>query len=673
MSRILKIFAIISLVLVLIIAGVIGYLVATVDLEQIKQQISENAKKETGRELVIKGDLDLSFFPWLGVEIGETRFGNAAGFDGDFASFSRAEARLKLMPLLSKQVEMSTLIFEDFALNLRQRKDGVNNWDDLAKAGKAKPAPEAGPADKPSAAGALALLLEGVEIRNANVSYQDEQAGSSYALKNFNFTAGQVGLQRDVPFSIDFKINLSDPQLAGDYRIEGIANLDPNTGLFKVRDLSFDSDLQATGLPVETIALDMTANLQFDQQRMQLDVKPFKLKTRVTGEAIPDQAVELSVETALLFDARAMAATLKPLTIGIPGGTIQGDFAYAQKGQKQQIDFDLSADQIDVNRFVVPVPETTTEAPAVKTAEKAAAKPASAKDQQGLRNLLVNGDLKVGKLIKDSLLITDIAMHIKMRDGILDVSPLTAKLYQGLANNNINVDLRGAAPKIKAKLNVKGFQVGDYLQAAMDKDVIEGKADVDADLRLTAADADTIKRSLNGSAAFKVGEGALKGVNIPDLIRRAKATLAGQAPPPASDQTTDFTELSGTANIVNGLVNNNDLSMKSPLLRIAGDGKADLPQEQVNYLVTAKLVASLSGQGGDDLKDLVGVPIPIRITGSFTDPDWKLDLKSVLEEKVKSQAKGLVDEALKDPKEALKDPKKLLGDPKKLLEGLKFK
>lgn len=671
MSRILKIIGIICLVLVLVLFGVIGYIISTVDLKQIKQQISENVKKETGRELLIKGDLDLSFFPWLGVEVGETHFSNAAGFSGDFASFSRAQASLKLMPLFSKQVEMSTLIFDDFTLNLQKRKDGVSNWDDLAKAGEDEAAGKAAPAEAPGAAGGLALLLEGVDIRNANVSFQDEQAGSSIALNNFNFSAGQVGLQQDVPFTINFQINLSDPQISGDYLIKGIANADPSAGLFKVRDLSFEADLNASGLPAETIALDFTANLAFDQKRMRLDVTPFNLQTSLKGEGIPNQSADLTIDSALVFDVNAMTANLKPLTIGIPGGTIQGDFAYAQKGQQQQLDFDLSADQIDINRFVAPGPETAaakpagTPAAAKSAAAEPAGKPAAAKDNSGLRNLLVNGDLKIGKLIKDSLLVSDIAMHIKMRDAILDISPLTAKLYQGLANNNINVDLRGPAPKVKAKLNIKGFQVGDYLQAAMEKDVIEGTADVDADLRLTAADAATIKRSLNGSAAFKVGKGALKGVNIPDLIRRAKATLSGQSPPPASDQTTDFSELSGTAKIVDGLVNNHDLTMKSPLLRIGGDGSVNLPQEQVNYLVTAKLVASLTGQGGDDLKDLVGVPIPIRITGSFTEPDWQLDLKSVLEEKVKSQAKGVVDKALKDPQEALKDPKKLL-------EGLKF-
>ncbi len=666
MTRVLKIVAIVCLILVLAVAGVIAYISATVDLEQIKQQISENVKKETGRELQIKGDLDLSVFPWLGVEIGETHFGNAPGFTGDFASFSRAQARLKLMPLFSKQVEMSTLVFEGFTLNLQQRKDGVNNWDDLAKAGAEKPAEAAEKAEEPGPAGALALFLEGVEIRNANVSYQDAKAGSRYALNDFNLTASQVGLQKDVPFSIDFKVNLSEPQVSGDYLIKGTANLDPNAGLFKVRDLSFDSNHKAIELPVETIDLDFTASLVFDQNRMQLDVKPFTMKTTVTGEEIPNRSADLTVDTALVFDAKAMAASLKPLTIGIPGGTIQGEFAYAQKGQQQQIDFDLSADQIDVNRFVAPVPIP-------ETAEAKSTSKAPAKESSGLGQLLVNGDLKIGKLIQDRLLVSDIAMKIKMRDGILDISPFTAKLYQGLVNNNINVDLRSAAPKVKAKINVKGFQVGDYLKAAMDKDLIQGSADVSADLRLTAADAVGLKRSLNGTAALKVGEGALKGINIPDMIRRAKATLAGQAPPPASEQKTDFTELSGTANIVNGLVSNNDLSMKSPLLRIGGDGQADLNQEQVNYLVTATLVASLTGQGGDDLKELVGVPIPIRIKGSFAEPDWELDLKSVLEEKIKSQAKGVVDQVLKDPKKALENPKEILKDPKELLKGFKFK
>jgi AsmA protein len=95
-------------------------------------------------------------------------------------------------------------------------------------------------------------------------------------------------------------------------------------------------------------------------------------------------------------------------------------------------------------------------------------------------------------------------------------------------------------------------------------------------------------------------------------------------------------------------------------------GTANLPQEQLDYLVTSKRAASLSGKGGDDLKELVGVPIPIRVKGSFSEPEWELDLKSVFEESIKARAK----ESLQ---ETLKDPQKILDDPKKPLEGFKFK
>lgn len=661
MKRVLKIAGIISLVFVLVISGVIAYLVSTVDLEQIKQQISVKVQEETGRELLIKGQLDLAFFPWIKVEIGETHFGNASGFTGDFASFSRAQASLKLLPLFSKQVEMNTLVFDDFNVNLQQRKDGVNNWDDLTQTKVEESTGKAATADDSKAAGALALLVEGVNIRNAKITYQDDKAGSTTSLTDFNFTAGQIGLKKDFPFSVDFKINLSEPQVAGDYLIKGSAMLDPDGGLFKVKGLSFDSALAMSEMPLETIDLGIKAELTFDLNRMHLEVKPFDLQTTLKGEALPNQSAELSVKSDIAFDMKMMAASLKPLSIGYPGGTLQGEFAYAQIKETQKIDFALQADHIDVDRFVAPVAVSKAE----PVDESTGAKKTTKKDNQALRSLLVNGDLKIAKLTKEKLLVSNIAMQIKMRDGILDISPMTAELYRGMATNDINVDLRGASPKVKAKLNLQGFQIGDYLQAALDKDMVEGTTDVKADLRLTAADADTIKRSLNGTAAFKVSEGALKGVNIPDLIRRAKATLSGQEPPPSSNQNTDFTELSGTAVITNGQIKNDDLMMKSPLLRIGGNGTANLPQEQLDYLVTAKLVTSLSGQGGDDLKDLVGVPIPIRIKGSFSEPEWQLDLQSVFEETLKARAKESFEEVLKDPGQILKDPKKLL-------EGFKF-
>ena len=283
----------------------------------------------------------------------------------------------------------------------------------------------------------------------------------------------------------------------------------------------------------------------------------------------------------------------------------------------------------------------------------------------------MNGDITVDKIVREQLLVSDVIMLIKMRDSQLRINPFTAKLYGGLTSNDITIDLRSAAPRIKVSTDIKGFQIGEYLKSAMGKDMITGTANVTADVKLTAADPDTVKRSLNGNVVFNVRDGAIKKVNIPDMIRRAKATLSGQTLPPASVQQTDFTELSGTALITDGLVQNHDLLMKSPLMRISGTGEASLPTEQINYLVTTKLVATLKGQQGEDLKDLVGVPIPIRITGSFAEPDWTVDLTSVFEEDLKGQAKGALEKALKDPEKITENPSELMDEPTKSLEGIK--
>ena len=117
--------------LVVILAAVV-ILSLMFDPNDYKDTVAELVREQTGRELVIEDDLELSVFPWLGVETGAVSLSNAEGFgDQLFARLERMQVRVRLWPLLSRQVEMGEIILSGLRLNLARDSEGRTNWDDL--------------------------------------------------------------------------------------------------------------------------------------------------------------------------------------------------------------------------------------------------------------------------------------------------------------------------------------------------------------------------------------------------------------------------------------------------------------------------------------------------------------------------------------------------------------
>jgi AsmA protein len=239
-------------------------------------------------------------------------------------------------------------------------------------------------------------------------------------------------------------------------------------------------------------------------------------------------------------------------------------------------------------------------------------------------------------------------------------------MYQGQYSGDVSLDVRGKSPRLSLNEHVKGIQVGPLLKDLSGDDKLSGTGNVDVQLQGSGATPEALRSTLNGNTAFSFTNGRVKGVNIASLLRTAQARLQGQ-PPPADDQPneTDFTDLQGTATVTDGVVRNNDLSAKSPLLRISGEGEVSLPAETIDYLLTTKIVGSLKGQGGKGLDELKGVAIPVRITGTFNKPTYTPDLAAALGDVAKEKAKEKIE---KKTQKLLKD--KFGDDTKQLLKGL---
>jgi AsmA protein len=131
------------------------------------------------------------------------------------------------------------------------------------------------------------------------------------------------------------------------------------------------------------------------------------------------------------------------------------------------------------------------------------------------------------------------------------------------------------------------------------------------------------------------------------MLRKAQAQLKGQpVPTEEGPDQTDFSELTGTATVTNGVISNRDLMAKSPLLRVEGTGDVDLPAESLDYLLTAKIVGSLKGQGGKELDDLKGVSVPVQISGTFAEPKYQVRLDKVLKDTTEKKVKEKIEKKL---------------------------
>ena len=121
---------------------------------------------------------------------------------------------------------------------------------------------------------------------------------------------------------------------------------------------------------------------------------------------------------------------------------------------------------------------------------------------------------------------------------------------------------------------------------------------------------------------------------------------------------TDFSELTASFDIKNGIAHNGDFLAKSPFLRLTGEGDINLPDSTLNYLAKAAVVASSAGQGGKEITDLRGLTVPVRASGPFSALKYKLEFGSVFSNSAKHQfeeKKDGIKEKLEDKlKEKLK-------------------
>ena len=659
---------------------VVGYMM--LDPNDFKQEISEVVKEKTGQELVISGDIEKSIYPNLGVNIGAVALKNPTGYEADnFAQLERVSVSISLMPLFSGKIIADTVLLQGAKINLEKNSQGKANWEVFAQS--AKGADKDKQKKKEKTAKKLdteKFQFEGIEIIDASLTFIDKQSGQNITLDKVNLITEVEELTK--PFLVKFsaQLNSETPKVTADFDLKTLVNLSQDLKQVKLEDLAAKLNADAPDILPTKLEAQLDTEISLDLNQMAIAVKDLQLKlmdlvlkgninaANLAANPTLDSNIELTrfnprdltsklkIELPPMKGSDALTAVelktavtgtlnelkIKELKLVLDQTNIDGN-ATISNLMNPATTFALNVDKINVDDYLPPKPDKPEQQQTQTAANKEKI------DLEPLRKLNLNGVINVGEVIVQNLKAENIKVTIKAKDGILQANPVNADLYQGKFDANVKLDARTDTPKVSVKKNLIDFQAGPFTKDLLEKERISGNANVNLDVTAAGIDPEQIKKTLNGNVSFKFLDGAVKGINIGKMIREGQSIFQGGEA--SEHEQTDFAEISGGAKITNGVIQNNDLKAQSPLLRVTGKGKVDLPREKIDYVAVVALVATSKGQGGKGLTDLKKAPIPLKIKGDLTSPKIGLDFEEAMKlvgEQKKKEVKEKAKKKIKD-------------------------
>lgn len=684
-------------------------LVSLIDPNQFKPQLVDQVRKSTGRELVIQGDIGWRFWPSLGLSLEQVALRNPAGFaEPDLVRFELGQASVALLPLLSHRLEIGEVTLNGAHLFIQTKADGSSNLSDLIKTPEAakgsEPAPN-GQSQPPASNGQTwQISLQGVVLEQASALLQDDRDGTISRLEQLDLNLGQLVVDQWVPVTLAARGSRGD--LAFDIKGQTQLKLAREETASELKELSLSGSLSAPtqrldafSLKADRLALgqwsSLTLNLsgaqgaadkptlagtlegtlkaRLDQGQQLLEVSDAVLAAKLQGSALPRPQLDLKLAGFARAELDKQSITLSKLVLDADKTLLSGE-GVVRLGAVPRVAFDLKGEKLDLDAWLGKPAATQAAASApsapVKAMDKSAAPATVARalsavepDLSALKAFDLAGRLQLGSLRLKGLDLSDVDLQLTLAGGQLTLKQFSAGVAGGQVTASGVLDARQQPARYQVHKQVLGVNVRPLLQTLAQSDLLEGKGDLEAQVQGSGLSEQALRNGMQGKVTLKLSDGALHGINLPEMIREARATLTGKGAEQVKEaRKTDFSALTASFQIANGVARTDDIQLFAPALRVKGEGQTALVPETLDFLFLTSIVESSKGQGGKDVDELKEITIPVRIGGHWQAPSYRLDVKALL-----GNNKLLEEKARKEAERGLK---KLLGD-KADSEGVK--
>jgi AsmA protein len=752
MAKVLKLVAGLLVLVILLVTAAAVLAPLVLNPNDFRDDIEARVEAATGRKLAIGGDLDLSVFPWLAIQVKDASLSDLPPFGPEpLAELKRAKIRARLLPLLNGRLEVDRIELEGLHVHLIRNAQGKSNWESPPRESPAPGVPEdqlqhgSGTTERPPTSvetTAAPFAVAGVELVDARVDWDDQKSGHRVSVINLDLSTGPIAPGQAADLRLKAEAADARSGMHAQIAAEAKVALDPSLRRFTVRPLHLHiTDLQAAdGLSAKA---EVEAGLEGDLAARRYVIDGLRLRGDAAGKPLGERRIAASLEGSADLDLGAETLSAQNvairsdalrITASVQGETLLSAPAFAGRIAVSELDLrawlqqhglpapdtvdpgalrrfaleatwrfagarlaspdltvvldqsrltgsvairqttppgyrcDLAADKLDLDRYLPPTPASARASSAPGDTRPppptAQGKPAESRMPEALaptsapgakhgadevhipvallNTLDVDGRLRVGELRLAGLAFGDATLKVTAKDGNLSAANQISRFYGGRLDGRFGVDARLAIPVFTVGQRAVDIRVGPLLRDLMGEETVTGNGDLNAELTASGQSVIALRHTLGGNLGINLSQGAVRGFDIERMIREAGARLKGEPRPAAQGPVeTRFTELRATAVVQNGVVNNNDLLATSDYLHVTGRGSVDLGNERFNYRLEPMFVKPPEGRA---LKELENVPIPVRLTGSFDDPKWSVELGDALKAVGKRELEKRLDE-----------------------------
>ncbi|WP_112309173.1 AsmA family protein [Pseudogemmobacter bohemicus] len=620
--------------MVLVVILVIG--VMMIPAERIARLAADQFEKATGRRMQIEGEISPRFWPVLGVKTGKVTIANAAWSDSGTPLFAADSVMIEIntSALLGGEVKILGLESERPRLLLERSKEGAANWEFTPPApAEADAVPGAGEAGPDAPSGPTVFSLENGIITGATLRYIDHASGQDLVLDG-----------------VDAEIAI--PDFTGPFTLNASAVTSGQRLSLKAEGGVFSAFSEGRVVPLKLDLAIGNSRIGFDgrggwdpaaaEGALTADLSDLAAIGAAFGATVSPPpagfgAKTLTIAGQVVLDESG-ALYLRGAEITADSNRLLGDLDLSPGGPRPKLSGNLRADALDFRGLSGGGAGEPSLGGGAGGGMEAAGWPKDLIDVSALGladaniSLAANSvDLGVVKFGETRFMLT-----IDRARAVFDLRQLAA--YGGAISGEFVVNGRGGL-SVGGTLALVGLDSAPLMMDLAGWDRLVTKASLNLKFLGIGNSIDEIMRSLKGDGSLTLGKGELRGLDIAGMLRRLDTSYVGEG------QKTIFDGIAGTFTILDGDLTTGDLRLVAPYLTASGAGRIGLGGRDLDMrLRPTAFPGDSEGTGG--------VMVPLRITGSWADPTYRLDLESIAREKMEAEAKAAEERLKQEAKEA---------------------